>query len=385
MIGLKTLALFGSVTVLGGGAVVGGAAAVANARADTVVTAVVDGDTIDVMKNGRQKRVRLLNVDTPETVDPDQPVECLGPEAAYFLDRLLPVGTVVELQYDEERTDQYGRELAGVFVEDVLVNAEIARAGLGAAVLFEPNDRFYADVLEAQNEATAAGRGLFDPDAECTIPAKVDQFSQQAGQLLAKSPTDSRDLPTLRSYLAEIAALVAVGESLSRLVDDDSGTLLAVIHHNDRSTINSLNRMQTRLETEHKRVQRGIRAEERRLEAERREAERLEEERREAERVEAERLEAERREAERVEAERLEAERREAERLEAERLEAERRAAELLAAPQAAPQPAPQAAPPNVYYKNCTAARAAGAAPVYIGQPGYAPHLDRDGDGIGCE
>lgn len=39
----------------------------------------------------------------------------------------------------------------------------------------------------------------------------------------------------------------------------------------------------------------------------------------------------------------------------------------------------------NVYYKNCTAARAAGAAPLRTGDPGYAPHLDRDGDGLACE
>lgn len=39
----------------------------------------------------------------------------------------------------------------------------------------------------------------------------------------------------------------------------------------------------------------------------------------------------------------------------------------------------------NVYYKNCAAARAAGAAPVHRGDPGYARHLDRDGDGVGCE
>ncbi|HFI0234473.1 TPA: excalibur calcium-binding domain-containing protein [Streptococcus suis] len=44
-----------------------------------------------------------------------------------------------------------------------------------------------------------------------------------------------------------------------------------------------------------------------------------------------------------------------------------------------------QAPSQSVYYKNCTAARNAGAAPVRIGDPGYAPHLDRDGDGIGCE
>lgn len=39
----------------------------------------------------------------------------------------------------------------------------------------------------------------------------------------------------------------------------------------------------------------------------------------------------------------------------------------------------------SVYYPNCRAARAAGAAPVYAGQPGYGAHLDRDGDGVGCE
>jgi hypothetical protein len=50
------------------------------------------------------------------------------------------------------------------------------------------------------------------------------------------------------------------------------------------------------------------------------------------------------------------------------------------------PVPVPVPAPPaEVYYANCTAARAAGAAPVLVGQPGYGRHLDRDGDGIGCE
>ncbi|WP_246062238.1 excalibur calcium-binding domain-containing protein [Haloactinospora alba] len=40
---------------------------------------------------------------------------------------------------------------------------------------------------------------------------------------------------------------------------------------------------------------------------------------------------------------------------------------------------------PDEYYENCDAARAAGAAPVREGDPGYGPHLDRDGDGVGCE
>jgi len=45
----------------------------------------------------------------------------------------------------------------------------------------------------------------------------------------------------------------------------------------------------------------------------------------------------------------------------------------------------PQSAAPSVYYRNCDAARAAGAAPLRIGEPGYADHLDRDGDGSACE
>lgn len=57
-------------------------------------------------------------------------------------------------------------------------------------------------------------------------------------------------------------------------------------------------------------------------------------------------------------------------------------ALEPAPAPAPAPQPAPQQ---DVYYQNCTAARAAGAAPIYQGQPGYRSQLDRDHDGVACE
>jgi len=64
----------------------------------------------------------------------------------------------------------------------------------------------------------------------------------------------------------------------------------------------------------------------------------------------------------------------------------------VVPAPAAAPVPEPvvdpepaSASAPAVSYKNCGAVRAAGAAPIYVGQPGYARHLDRDGDGVGCE
>ena len=72
-----------------------------------VVERVIDGDTVDVQRNGEVVRVRLLNIDTPETKDPNEIVECLGPEATALLEELLPPGTVVGLEYDQERTDRY--------------------------------------------------------------------------------------------------------------------------------------------------------------------------------------------------------------------------------------------------------------------------------------
>lgn len=138
----------------------------------TTVIRVIDGDTLVARVSGQETTIRLLNVDTPETKDPNEPVECLGPEASRFLEDRLPPGTKIDLQYDIDRTDQYGRTLAAVYESGSLINAEIAAHGFGLAVLFEPNRRFYEEVKLAEASARTEGEGLFDPAMGCTIPAK---------------------------------------------------------------------------------------------------------------------------------------------------------------------------------------------------------------------
>ena len=59
--------------------------------------------------------------------------------------------------------------------------------------------------------------------------------------------------------------------------------------------------------------------------------------------------------------------------------------ANLAFAPEPAPEPSQTAPAQSAYYANCAAARAAGAAPLYSGTPGYRSQLDRDGDGVACE
>ncbi|HEY8588789.1 MAG TPA: thermonuclease family protein [Naasia sp.] len=127
---------------------------------------VVDGDTVIVLLDGRRERLRLLNIDTPESVAEDQPVECLGPEASDFTAELLPEGSRVTLVFDTERTDQYDRLLAAVYTADGRnASVEIARAGLAYPVTFAPNDRFRPDVDAAVAEAREADRGVWEPGA----------------------------------------------------------------------------------------------------------------------------------------------------------------------------------------------------------------------------
>lgn len=142
------------------------AGAPARERIPAVVDWVIDGDTVDVIVNGEERRIRLLNIDAPEE-DHGGGGECLGDEATGFVIGLIPAGTAVELEYDERTHDQYGRDLAGIWVGEVLVNAEVARAGLALPVLFDGNDRFHAAVTAAVAEAEAAGVGLWAADVEC--------------------------------------------------------------------------------------------------------------------------------------------------------------------------------------------------------------------------
>lgn len=174
------------------------------------VVRVIDGDTFKASINGEEKTVRLLNVDTPETKDPNAPVECMGPEATKGLEQLLPVGSKVRLELDVEPLDKYGRTLAGVFDSGgKLVNAEIARLGLGVPVLLEPNRKFYPPVVEAFDEARTQGMGLNSAVAEC-LPAQQVEKATQAVEALVAAPLSDSVTDLDHSYAGLVAALAAV-------------------------------------------------------------------------------------------------------------------------------------------------------------------------------
>jgi micrococcal nuclease len=131
-----------------------------------IVAAVVDGDTIDVEIGGRRERVRLIGIDTPETVRPGAPVECFGPEASAFTAALLPVGAEIRIERDVVGRDHFGRLLGYVFVvdgtgEETFANLEIVRQGYATTMAIEPNMTFSREFIAAARAAEAVDLGLW--------------------------------------------------------------------------------------------------------------------------------------------------------------------------------------------------------------------------------
>lgn len=120
---------------------------------------VVDGDTIVVEQGGEEVRVRLLCVNCEESVHPDESKNTeKGKEASAFTSDYLADYSMLYLQYDEERYDQYDRTLAYVWLSDdvnvnseediknYMLNAILLEKDMATVVVYEPNHR-YADLF----------------------------------------------------------------------------------------------------------------------------------------------------------------------------------------------------------------------------------------------
>lgn len=131
------------------------------------VLRVVDGDTIDIRDDVRGRlRVRVLGIDTPETKKPGYTMACWGPEATAFAHSNM-VGQRVALVTDptQDRTDRYGRTLAYLVKADGWnYSVEAARAGTAHAYIYNSSPvQLHGEIAAAEQEARAAGRGLWGP------------------------------------------------------------------------------------------------------------------------------------------------------------------------------------------------------------------------------
>lgn len=135
------------------------------------VVSVTDGDTFKVRIREQTETVRVVGIDTPEVVDPRQPVQCFGKEASDRAKTLL-IGKEVRLELDaaQQDRDRYGRLLRFVFFEDGTdFGLQMIREGYAQESLYSDTPhKYYGAYVEAQVQAKAAKVGLWAEDA-CLI------------------------------------------------------------------------------------------------------------------------------------------------------------------------------------------------------------------------
>ena len=137
---------------------------------NATIKKVVDGDTVIADVNGSRQNVRLIGIDTPESVAQNRPNQCYGAEASAYLKSLLPEGTPVTLILDEEARDQYDRLLAYVIRthDELFINLDLVERGYAGTLSYPPNTHYEGLLDEAVKKATREGVGLWgvcgDPD-----------------------------------------------------------------------------------------------------------------------------------------------------------------------------------------------------------------------------
>lgn len=125
------------------------------------VKRVVDGDTLKIDYNGKEESVRLIGVDTPESVHPDESKNTeFGKKASEFSKNYLE-GKQISLEFDVQERDKYGRLLAYVYLNGIMYNKTLLEEGYAKIATYPPNVKYVDDFTKIQEEARNNKKGLW--------------------------------------------------------------------------------------------------------------------------------------------------------------------------------------------------------------------------------
>lgn len=136
------------------------------------VVRVIDGDTISIIKEGKMVTLRLIGLDTPETVDPRKPVQCFGKAASDKAKEML-TGKTVRLEFDASQglLDKYGRTLAYVFLPpqrgvspEIFFNEYMIAEGYGHEYTYNLPYKYQKEFKTAESHAREGKKGLWADD-----------------------------------------------------------------------------------------------------------------------------------------------------------------------------------------------------------------------------
>ena len=141
---------------------------IVNAKETVKFSSCVDGDTIKVLLGKEEKTIRMLAIDTPESVHPTKGVEYYGKEASEYTCNKVKNAKKIEIEYDNnsDKTDKYDRLLVWVFTDGTLLQKDLVSNGY-AKVAYLYGDYKYTSILEKEQElASAKNIGIWNEDAK---------------------------------------------------------------------------------------------------------------------------------------------------------------------------------------------------------------------------
>lgn len=172
-------------------------------RTTAKVVKVVDGDTVTVEIDGVRETIRIIGINTPETVDPRKPVECFGQEASARAHELLDNQTVaLEAEETQGERDKYDRLLRYIFLSNGSdFGKQMISEGYAYEYTYATAYTYQQDYRASQLEAESAGRGLWGPnacgDAGENSGTSQESITEQAPVAVVNDPEPEPVQPTI--------------------------------------------------------------------------------------------------------------------------------------------------------------------------------------------
>lgn len=143
----------------------------------------VDGDTAVFKINGESTKFRFLAIDTPETVHPTKGVEAFGKNASEYTCNKITNAKKIEIEYEDSKTDKYGRSLGWIWVDDSLLQKELIEAGYAEVAYIYGTYKYTSDLCETQKEAILNGSGIWEAgkrkEGYCSTIRTVERPNQK--------------------------------------------------------------------------------------------------------------------------------------------------------------------------------------------------------------
>jgi micrococcal nuclease len=167
------------------------------------IVKVIDGDTVKIgLPNGNEETVRLLLIDTPETVHPSKPVQPFGPEASQFSKNLMPAGSEVEVETGISERDKYGRLLAYFYVNGKMVNKMLLEKGLArVAYVYAPNTKYLDEFEAIQKKAKDNAVGIWSIENYATSRGFDDTVTKESKQRESVTINQGCAKPTIKGNI----------------------------------------------------------------------------------------------------------------------------------------------------------------------------------------